>query len=519
MSKFSEKCKELLAANGSNVYRLSQSASLERTSLQRMVTGKRLPNQEFVTSFCRALRIPLSEENELMELYKMECMGETAYKNQKTILQLFKHLADLEKTDYQTTCSIADQGNLILLSNIANQSYDTELLLQYVLKNAFHDEESTTVYTNLPGTCTLLSHYLHLLAPQYTKRLVLKQLIHFHISDSSTYENLETLNQILPLYFSNKIDYEPYYYYSTLSTSEQSSLLFPYYIITSNYVLQLSGDLQKGMLHSEPDIIQQYTNELLDKLSHATLLINHTDSLREANHLYTSLNTYSQINSLYSLGGLCQTELLSPADFTELAIKYAGEYMDLFDEYMGFVKLLCNSNQHIFTPYNSVKNFCTDGQCSGTLSVLFPPFDSEMRLRGLKYFFDNLESSNISILSENFIFPNSIVIELYDHQLLHIIHVSRNKEISFISIRESSICEAFEEFFRSLNNSEYYCEKDDQKKSLLKMIHSLERNVKNRITPPQHTSVIKNIVRFIPDNIFFILYSEIYPLQTPSAPT
>ena len=35
MSKFSEKCKELLTENGYNVYRLSQAASLERTTLQR----------------------------------------------------------------------------------------------------------------------------------------------------------------------------------------------------------------------------------------------------------------------------------------------------------------------------------------------------------------------------------------------------------------------------------------------------------------------------------------------------
>ena len=48
MSKFSEKCKELLIENGYNVYRLSQAASLERTTLQRMVTGKRLPGPEFV---------------------------------------------------------------------------------------------------------------------------------------------------------------------------------------------------------------------------------------------------------------------------------------------------------------------------------------------------------------------------------------------------------------------------------------------------------------------------------------
>ena len=208
-----------------------------------------------------------------------------------------------------------------------------------------------------------------------------------------------------------------------------------------------------------------------------------TDSLREATHLYTSLAASSQINEMYSLGGLCQTELLSPVEFAEMAQKYAGEYMDLFDEYMGFVKQLCNSKQHIFTPYNSVKNFCSTGQCSGTLSVLFPPFDPEMRLQGLKNFASNLETTDISILSENFVYPNSIVMELYNHRILHIIHVGENLEISFIAIRESSICEAFETFFQSLNASEYHYEKEIQDHLIHKTIRELERNSKNSFFP------------------------------------
>ena len=48
MSRFSEQCKELIRENGTNVYRMSKEFSLEVTALQRMVTGKRLPNLDFV---------------------------------------------------------------------------------------------------------------------------------------------------------------------------------------------------------------------------------------------------------------------------------------------------------------------------------------------------------------------------------------------------------------------------------------------------------------------------------------
>ena len=199
MSKFSEKCKELLTENGYNVYRLSQAASLERTTLQRMVTGKRLPGPEFVEHFCQALRISLPEKKEIMELYKMEAIGETAYRNQTTILHLFEKLSALEKNEGFNKRSIVDYGKMKLISPISNDKYETELLLQYVLRKTIQEQESPELYTNLPGTDTLLPHYLNLMIPQYGKAILIKHLIHFQTNASYAYENLETLHQIIPL--------------------------------------------------------------------------------------------------------------------------------------------------------------------------------------------------------------------------------------------------------------------------------------------------------------------------------
>lgn len=50
MSDFSNKCREYLKDTGENVYQLSASSGLDRTSLQRMITGKRLPGIDFVAS-------------------------------------------------------------------------------------------------------------------------------------------------------------------------------------------------------------------------------------------------------------------------------------------------------------------------------------------------------------------------------------------------------------------------------------------------------------------------------------
>ena len=79
MSDFSSKCREYLTDTGETVYQLASSSGLDRTSLQRMLTGKRLPSIDFIHQFCDSIRINPSQRLELMELYKIEKIGKEDY--------------------------------------------------------------------------------------------------------------------------------------------------------------------------------------------------------------------------------------------------------------------------------------------------------------------------------------------------------------------------------------------------------------------------------------------------------
>ncbi len=63
---------------------------LDRTSLQRMITGKRLPGIDFVRQFCDSIRINPSQRRELIELYKIEKIGKEIYYNRKYIQELLR---------------------------------------------------------------------------------------------------------------------------------------------------------------------------------------------------------------------------------------------------------------------------------------------------------------------------------------------------------------------------------------------------------------------------------------------
>ena len=118
--------------------------------------------------------------------------------------------------------------------------------------------------------------------------MIIKHLILFHSNVADTFENLEILNQVLPLCFLDGIAYEPYYYYSKFSVNDQENLLFPYYIITPEYVLQLSCNFKRGILHSDSSIVQQYIDEFKRSLTHAFPLIYKPDTLDDAMNRYSA---------------------------------------------------------------------------------------------------------------------------------------------------------------------------------------------------------------------------------------
>ena len=92
MSQFSDACKALIKNKNTTVYRMSKEFALDWTTLQRMVSGKRLPNQGFVQRFCDSLQLTESESREILEYYKMEQLGRNTYINRRHIRQFCQYL-------------------------------------------------------------------------------------------------------------------------------------------------------------------------------------------------------------------------------------------------------------------------------------------------------------------------------------------------------------------------------------------------------------------------------------------
>lgn len=459
MSRFSEKCKEILKENGTNVYQLAIHASLERTTLQRMVTGKRLPPLGFLKSFCQALRLSKFEEEELFELYRIESMGEDAYRNEQSILHLLSHLRKLEEKDsfYNTKITSIQYQNMDLLSNTSSNIYDTELLMQYILKKEFSNNTEGFIYTNLPGTYESFLHSLELFYRQFQKKLCVHHLIHFQINSSLSSENLDMMHSVLLLYISNKLDYQVFYYYSRLNKNDILYMCFPYYIITSRHVLLMSSDFKMGIILSEKDIIKQYIHTFRKNCSLAAPLFQKISNLQGSMSIYKTDSIPSKSDIHYFHYQPCYVDLVGEQGIMERIKNFLPEFYEIGKQLVQSIIFKSNFPNLCFFSEQGVKEFCRTGKYYGQIGTFFPPLTVEERIKALKYFQSAPTFHNNRMIKEScsISFPKHLYFELLGTTSLQIIRIENLEIMDFITIEESSICEAFYHFFQTLQSSKY----------------------------------------------------------------
>lgn len=451
MSKFSERCKHLLLENGTNVYRLSKDFSLECTTLQRMVTGKRLPNMTFVKKFCEALRIPFSEKQNLMELYRMEQIGETVYNNRKCIKTILNNLALNEKSLSRDALSVSD-SNLYQEQNILSYSFRIEEIVQTVLRKAFASKKASFIYTNFPASNFVFFHYLRTLNIEFPSSSVwIKHLINFKIDANDTIYNLNILNNVLPFVLSNQMKYHSLFCYSRLNIFDFSQIVFPYFIITADEVLLLSSDMENFISLEEEEIIKRYRVEFEKMSMQCSSLIHETTELAEALYEYKILHEGIH-KPFYSIEpSICCTKVLTSVDFNG-TLRNILEKLGLnADEMVQYMNTLKNTS---YFSKEGLEYFCDTGKLTGQMGVLLPIMNRKERAEYLINFIE--QANECYLLDDSFHLNANLNIEICDRERINIIYFDPDaiSNIRFISINESSICNAFYDFIESLDCSE-----------------------------------------------------------------
>lgn len=454
MSKFSEKCKALLLENGTNVYRLANDSSLERTTLQRMVTGRRLPGIEFVRQFCRELRMPLAEEQYLMELYKIESIGEDVYRNRQYIHNLIRYLSSLEKGNLQDF-SDSSVNEFSFEKRYFGGVTDFEFTVYSVLEKCFGSEEQNAIYTNYPATDTYFFKQLQILNRKYPQNKVsIHHRVHFQINTALTTQNLQILYNVLPLTLANTLNYTAYYYYSRVSDEEFCQFFFPYYIIAQDCLLEISGDLQYGVLHSDPKKIKAYKMEYNRLRGFVKPLFQRSNTPEEAWIQYKN-QIPDNIGELHVIGAQpCYQDLIDDRQFERMIKKYRPEYTCFLESIVKNRSFYMEKEMNLFFTEEGLDYFCSTGKMTGQIGAILPALSLQERVEALERFLNRNPLHHYYLLSSKISIPLYLNFEVYENKQFQLIQITDDLEVSIFTVTESSICDAFWDYTGAMKDME-----------------------------------------------------------------
>lgn len=463
MSHLSDRCQQFLTESGTSVYQLSKTSGLDRASLHRLVTGKRIPTLEFLTKFCQAMRLNHADIQELFELYEESHAGSANFQNRKLICQIFSDLDGLSSASFQESPKTLSPDLLppVFTStrpipSMAGNSRQTLGLVQQFLLRLFHEKpDGTEVLTNAPLARMGLLPFFYALQSLYHKHLRLHHLLYFSANPSlgaDSNPNLEILRFVLPIALSDFNFYEPRFTYINLGKNDMEAMLWPYYIICEDLLLVLSASLDHAMLLAEPSSIKLCHTEMERLLSLSRPLLHRSSSAWESIAYYQEMRKKDiPVHSVLEFQP-CVSSFVPSSQYAKLlpSITQAGGNPALIREFfqLSSVPFKC---QNEFFSKEGLDEFCRSGKLFGQYGTYLPPLSLEKRKEALIQFTNAYRSQNsLQLLKKKLSFPADLNIEFFRHSSILFMYLKPDFQIHFVSLSESSLHEAFQDFFSSL---------------------------------------------------------------------
>lgn len=480
MSEFSEYCRHLLANSGSNVYQIANHSSLDRTSIQRMIRGERLPSRKFVKDFCSYLRINPIQQEEVLKLYDIEKIGKTEYLKRCYIKDLIERLSFLENDNSDTLSGSEDFSNAFSITPCVENK------IFFTLQKELETNTNPEILLNVPTSYRYIFFVLKKLFSQFSGHADIKHLITLNSNPSNSLhpcQNLEIMSDVLPTIQLLKDIYHPSYLYSNITCDDEKLMVMPYYIITSQNVLIISSDFKSAVLYHSWDIVKEYRDEFYRIFQMAKPFMEYADNpiciMKALEKNYMDFGLPSHTLEFHPCLFFMNVHFNSEKDsFSELP--NAAEYIDALQK---MYKVVAAStplprkmkNTVSFFSEEGLNMFCQTGKCFGQYKNLKTGFSAIERKSMMQNYFHHKKEGDFTphILKPEFKLPTYLNIELHDIHTLTIFIIKENFQFSFIQINESSICNAFFSFFTYLAESDYVYTAKESENILDNYFHSL----------------------------------------------
>lgn len=271
---------------------LINETGIDRSSFYQILSGKRIPTKDQITSIIRQLDISAADEMALYDAFYLERLGETNYHylkfTEKCLRVIGSPYIDANASNNQTPSRSQELQNKLPDNPIdTDQSqaatgtilyHSTDEIICGLTKFLIHasKKENNHLQVSLPfdlsSRIKLFSNIQSLITSGKFQNATISQILHFQTKNPNDItEKLDGFATLLEsiLTKGTNITYNIYYYSYEQKVSKNSGVLFPFYIITDDASLLLNADANKGCLLTDPSLIGFMCKEFDSVFDHA----------------------------------------------------------------------------------------------------------------------------------------------------------------------------------------------------------------------------------------------------------
>lgn len=364
-NNFSVLLKKYIQESQLSISALAKNSGIERTLIQKYISGNRLPvNYEVVENMIELLALTQSQKNELKRSYKLEKIGHAKYNKLLLLKRIILELGNIQQSFCH--CQIHYSFDKVKLK--ANNIEELKLLTQYILNNCLENSKIRAISNIDNQLFPIIYQYLN-----QNPNHELYMLLHLETCKDNILSNcnLFQFQKIIPF-----LNYHIHVHYVYIDNPSDYSL-YPYMINTSHFTLLINDKLTSGLLLTEFNHIGK---EFDEKFFLANDFIQLSKNEYEYQKECFSINTKSQSIKYY-----CSNLFMIPwIDYSSLEKHYIGNENNkeiILNHFLQFQKsiidYIANHKIYLYCNIHDFDDFSITQYPVGISQKVFLPFLKE----------------------------------------------------------------------------------------------------------------------------------------------
>lgn len=371
---------------------------IERTKLQRIKSGQKLPTKDELELICVSLYLSPEEKDDLTKEYEIAIIGEDKYKSRLCTANFIETLYNIFNGNH---CSVEGHFNISLdikSPSVVMGESSTYNTVESVIRQEAVENNTIYMYGNTFDSKSMINNLLHCITdvPNLNVYQIFGLKPH-NDSYENYYSNINLISKIYPVFLS-KTDYHAYYYYDKANDYS----LMPYLIVTDNYSITVSYDRKSAVITQDKDIIKLHKQLFKQKLSSSYALIADINTLMGYSEIYIQhLNCFdiANTNMLTIEYEPCVTPYIGD-DLIEMCMrKDIPDYQIILERAKKCLGLYRNFmlKTSIFTE-RGLDNFIKTGRITEIPEIAYNPIPPEYRIKILNRLCNDAENRNTETL-------------------------------------------------------------------------------------------------------------------------